>query len=89
VLEPEILDILKVQPLGNGGEIQFADAINVRAAQGHVRAVKLKGQRYDCGAKMGYLEAVIDFALEHPEYSELFGALLDNEEAARRAREAQ
>ncbi len=89
VLEPEILDILKVQPPGHGGEIQLADAINVRAAQGHVRAVTLKGQRYDCGSKMGYLEAVMDFALEHPEYSELFRALLDNKAAARRGREPE
>lgn len=89
VLEPEILDILKAQPPGHGGEIQLADAINTRAAQGHVRSLKLKGQRYDCGSKMGYLEAVMDFALEHPEYSERFGALVDNKAAARRARAAE
>lgn len=89
VLEPEIFDILRSQPPGHGGEIQLADAINTRAADGHVRSVTLKGQRYDCGSKMGYLEAVMDFALEHPEYSELFGALLDNKAAARREREPE
>ena len=85
VLEPEVLDILQAQPPGHGGEIQLADAINTRAAQGHVRSLTLKGQRYDCGSKMGYLEAMMDFALEHPEYSERFGALVDNKAAARRA----
>lgn len=85
VLEPEILDILRAQPPGHGGEIQLADAINTRAAQGHVRAVALKGQRYDCGSKMGYLEAVMDFALEHPDYAERFGALVDSKAAARHA----
>jgi len=89
VLEPEIFDILKAQPPGHGGEIQLADAINTRAAQGHVRSLTLKGQRYDCGSKMGYLEAVVDFALEHPEYSELFGAMLDKKAAARREREPE
>lgn len=89
VLEPEILDILKAQTPGHGGEIQLADAINTRAAQGHVRAVMLKGQRYDCGSKMGYLEAVMDFALDHPDYAERFGALLDNKAAARRAPSAE
>ena len=86
VLEPEILDILKAQPPGHGGEIQLADDINTCAAQGHVRSLTLKGQRYDCGSKMGYLEAVVDFALE---YSERFGALVDNKAAARRARAAE
>jgi len=89
VLEPEILDILKAQPPGHGGEIQLADAINTRAAQGHVRAVTLKGLRYDCGSKMGYLEAVMDFALDHPDYAERFGALVDNKAAARQARAAE
>ena len=83
VLEPEIFDILKAQPPGHGGEIQLADAINTRAAQGRVRAVTLKGQRYDCGSKMGYLEAVMDFALTHPEYTDRFGALVENKAAAR------
>lgn len=77
VLEPEIFDILQAQPPGHGGEIQLADAINTRAAQGHVRAVTLKGYRYDCGSKMGYLEAMVDFALDHPLYRDRFGALLD------------
>lgn len=72
VLEPEIFEILHAQPPGHGGEIQLADAINTRAAQGHVRSVALKGQRYDCGSKMGYLEAVVDFALEHPDYAGRF-----------------
>ena len=89
VLEPEIFDILQVQPPGHGGEIQLADAINTRAAQGHVRVVALKGQRYDCGSKMGYLEAMMEFALEHPEYSDRFGELVDSKAAARRARAAE
>ena len=76
VLEPEIFDILRAQPPGHGGEIQLADAINTRALQGQVRAVKLLGQRYDCGSKMGYLQAVVDFALAHPDYADRFSAFV-------------
>jgi UTP--glucose-1-phosphate uridylyltransferase len=76
VLEPEILDILAETPPGAGGEIQLADAINLRAQQGHVNAVPLSGARYDCGSKFGYLEAIVDFALDHAEYGPAFGALI-------------
>ena len=76
VLEPEILDILAETPPGAGGEIQLADAINLRAQQGHVNAVPLSGARYDCGSKFGYLKAIVDFALDHEEYGPAFGALI-------------
>lgn len=76
VLEPEIFDILRTQPPGKGGEIQLADAINTLATQGNVRAVPLAGQRYDCGSKIGYLEAVLDFALAHPEFGDPFRAIV-------------
>jgi UTP--glucose-1-phosphate uridylyltransferase len=76
VLEPEIFDILRRQPPGHGGEIQLADAINTRAAQGTVRAIPLQARRYDCGSKIGYLEAIVDFALSDPAFSDRFRALL-------------
>lgn len=66
ILEPEIFDILRTQPPGKGGEIQLADAINTFAKQVRIRAVPLDCDRYDCGSKMGNLEAVMDFALVHP-----------------------
>lgn len=77
VLEPEILDILRAQKPGKDGEIQLADAINTRATQGKVRSVPLAGQRYDCGSKIGYLEAVLDFALVHPEFADPFRAIVE------------
>lgn len=76
VLEPEIFDILRTQPPGKGGEIQLADAINTRAKQVKIRAVPLTCERYDCGSKLGYLEAVLNFALVHPEFAEPFLAIL-------------
>ena len=76
VLEPEILDILAEMPPGAVGEIQLADAINARAVQGRVNAVPLSGARYDCGSKFGYLEAIVNFALDHADYGPAFGALI-------------
>ena len=58
VLTPQIFDILRDQPVGTGGEIQLADAINTQAFAGAVGAVKLRGQRFDCGSVEGYLEAI-------------------------------
>ena len=37
-------------------------------AVGHVQAIQMTGQRYDCGSKFGYLEAILDFALADKEY---------------------
>jgi UTP--glucose-1-phosphate uridylyltransferase len=76
VLDSDILDILAETPPGAGGEIQLADAINRRAGLGRVQAVPLSGKRYDCGSKFGYLEAIVDFALDHEEYGEPFAELI-------------
>ncbi|MEZ5752424.1 MAG: UTP--glucose-1-phosphate uridylyltransferase [Paracoccaceae bacterium] len=78
VLEPEIFDILRRQPPGYAGEIQLADAINTRALQGRVRSLPLKASRYDCGSKIGYLEAIVDFALDHPAYGDAFSGILQS-----------
>lgn len=58
VLTPDIFGILREQPVGAGGEIQLADAVNTQAANGHVEAVTLNGQRFDCGSVNGYLNAI-------------------------------
>jgi UTP--glucose-1-phosphate uridylyltransferase len=76
VLEPEIFDILMGLAPGAGGEIQLADAIDQRAKEGHVTSIALAGRRYDCGSKFGYLEAIVDYALDHEEYRERFAGLL-------------
>lgn len=64
VLEPEIFDVLAKQPPGRGGEVWLTDAVAELARQGApVWAVELKGQRYDCGDKIGYVSAFLDAAL--------------------------
>lgn len=76
LLEPEVFDVLRALPPGYGGELQLADAINVLAKRGLVRGLPLQANRYDCGSKFGYLEAIVDFALSHPDFGEPFAQLL-------------
>jgi UTP--glucose-1-phosphate uridylyltransferase len=62
VLTPDIFDIIRNQPVGIGGEIQLADAINTQAAKSAVKAVILNGRRFDCGSVQGYLDAIKNVA---------------------------
>lgn len=72
----EIFDVLHTLKPGAGGEIQLADAIDQLASQGKVAAIANPSQRYDCGDKFGYLNAIVDVALNTPEYSDKFAELL-------------
>ncbi|MDC0042592.1 UTP--glucose-1-phosphate uridylyltransferase GalU [Paracoccaceae bacterium] len=62
VLTPDIFDIIRNQPVGTGGEIQLADAINAQAANNAVEAIIMNGRRFDCGSVQGYLDAIIHVA---------------------------
>jgi len=62
VLTPDIFDILRTQPVGAGGEVQLADAINTQATKGAVQSVMLNGLRFDCGSVEGYLDAIMHVA---------------------------
>jgi len=70
ILDGSIFSILENTKPGKGGEIQLVDAINSLAEQGAVQALELTGTRYDCGDKLGYLQAITAMALQ----SETFGA---------------
>ena len=52
-----------------GGEIQLSDAINTQAVTNNVEAVRLNGERFDCGSKVGYLKANIAIGLDNEELS--------------------
>ncbi len=67
VLSPRIFRHLRTMPAGAGGEIQLTDGIERLAAEESVFAYAFEGRRYDCGSKLGYLEATVDFGLKHPE----------------------
>ena len=67
VLTPRIFDLLANVEPGKGGEIQLTDAISALLAHEKVLAYRFEGKRYDCGSKLGYMKANVEFALRHPE----------------------
>lgn len=67
ILTPEIFDLLKTTERGAGGEIQLTDAIAMLLNKKQVLAYEFAGERYDCGSKLGYLQATVEQALKHTE----------------------
>lgn len=67
ILTSGIFDILEHQEPGYGGEIQLTDGLRTLCLKEKMVAVDFEGRRYDTGNLKGFLEATIDFALEHPE----------------------
>jgi len=78
ILTPRIFAKLQSTQKGAGGEIQLTDAIAALLQDEQVLAYEFQGKRYDCGSKIGYLEATVEYALKHDELSEEFRAYLQN-----------
>ncbi len=76
LLSPTIFDRLESVGRGAGGEIQLTDAIADLLAAESVYAYKFDGKRYDCGSKLGYLEATVEYGLKHPELGDRFSSYL-------------
>ncbi len=76
VLTARIFDHLEKAQAGAGGEIQLTDAISALLAEQQVLAYRYEGVRYDCGSKLGYLQATVEYALRHAEVGDEFGAWL-------------
>lgn len=72
ILTPRIFDLIKKTGEGAGGEIQLTDAIAELLKYEKVRVYRVKGKRYDCGSKLGYLEATVEYGLSHKELGEEF-----------------
>jgi len=83
VLTPAIFDEIASVPRGRGGEIQLTDAIAQLLARQAVYAYRYHGRRYDCGSKLGFLQATVDLACHHPEIGAEFGAWLTDSSQAR------
>ncbi len=76
VLTPAIFKHLaRIRP-GAGGEIQLTDAIAGLLAEERVLAYRFEGVRYDCGSKLGYLQATVALGVRHPEVGSAFSAYL-------------
>ncbi|MEJ2516344.1 MAG: UTP--glucose-1-phosphate uridylyltransferase GalU [Gammaproteobacteria bacterium] len=72
ILTPRIFDLLEGTQAGAGGEIQLTDAIARLLEEEPVYGYEFEGRRFDCGSKLGYLEATIHFGLRHPELGDAF-----------------
>ncbi len=76
VLSPRIFHFLENLRPGTGREIQLTDAIGRLLREENVMAYEFQGTRYDCGSKIGYLQATVNYALKHPELANEFRAFL-------------
>jgi UTP--glucose-1-phosphate uridylyltransferase len=76
LLTPRVFDHLERIGEGAGGEIQLTDGIARLMGEERVVAYRYEGRRYDCGRKLGYLEATVALGLKHPETGEGFARFL-------------
>jgi UTP--glucose-1-phosphate uridylyltransferase len=76
VLTPRVFELLSQVKPGAGGEIQLTDAISQLLTQEKALAVRLPGRRFDCGSKLGYLQATVEFGVRHGEVGEAFARFL-------------
>lgn len=85
VLPPQIFDLLEQTAPGAGGEIQLTDAIAALMQGQGVEAWHISGRSFDCGSKIGYLEATLAYALKHRQLGDDFRALLAQYHAGEQA----
>lgn len=76
VLSEKIWDLLEVTPPGAGGEVQLTDAIDSLMKIEQVDAYYMKGKSHDCGSKLGYMKANVEYALRHPALGDEFKAYI-------------
>ena len=76
LLTPAIFERLEATGRGAGNEIQLTDGIAGLMAEEPVHAFPFEGVRYDCGTKLGYLQALVEFGLRHPQVGDAFAAYL-------------
>jgi len=72
VLSAQIWDLLEFTPPGAGDEIQLTDAIASLMKVETVEAFHMSGKSHDCGSKLGYMKANVEYCLRHPELAEDF-----------------
>lgn len=76
VLPARIFQLLDTTEPGAGGEIQLTDAIATLMNEAGVDAFRIRGRSYDCGSKLGYLEATVAYGVKHPKLGSDFRELL-------------
>ena len=83
ILTPRIFYHLRTMPPGAGGEIQLTDAIARLLEEERVISYGFDGRRYDCGSKLGYLQATVELGVKHPEVGGDFSRFLSARPAQR------
>ena len=76
ILQPQVMRTLEKQEKGAGGEIQLTDAMARMIGEQPSHAVTFNGRRYDCGSKLGFVEATLALALERPDMAEATRAMV-------------
>ena len=76
IFTPDIFDCLQSTAPGAGGEIQLTDAIAKQLRERTVLAFQFQGRRYDCGSKLGFLQATVEYALQREDIGADFRELL-------------
>lgn len=76
ILPGKVFDLLANTQRGSGGEIQLTDAIADLLATDRVIVHRFSGVRYDCGSKLGFLKANLEYGLKHPEFGDAWAAYL-------------
>lgn len=76
ILTPRIFHYLENGKPGAGGEIQLTDGISALLQEERVLAYRYLGHRYDCGSKLGYLQATVTLGQRHPEVGAAFATYL-------------
>jgi UTP--glucose-1-phosphate uridylyltransferase len=76
VLTADVFEHLSAHEVGAGGEIQLTDAMAKLIGERPFHGLAFEGQRYDCGDKLGYLEAIVGVALERSDLAEGFKSVL-------------
>jgi UTP--glucose-1-phosphate uridylyltransferase len=84
ILSPAVFARLETIGRGAGGEIQLTDGIAALLRDEPVYAYTFEGKRYDCGSKLGYLEATVEYALKHANLGPQFASYLEQLVATRK-----
>lgn len=76
IFQPTIFKALESTPKDRNGELQLTDAISQLLIEEAFYGYYLTGKRYDCGSKLGFVQATINYALQHPDVTDAFAAYL-------------
>lgn len=78
IFTPTLFSCLKKTKIDDRGEIQLTDGIQSLLTKENVQAFQFRGKRFDCGSKLGYLQAMVSFGICHEEIGEAFRKFLQS-----------